>query len=229
MEIKMETQKTSEIVSHIMDHIAALHESHGVPQKGNKKYTQVVHRMEAFRKAVGFDYGVTTEIIVDDGQRVVLKATIHDTSGHIIGTGFAEEIRGKGLVNTTSALENAETSAIGRALAALGLSGGEYASANEMDAVERKTEAIAEQKKTTITLLRPKQDPVEVKDADELVKVMIELAKKVSQQEKGTVSQKTNYIQELQAMNEKTLGSLGPDRLMAVKFDFDTIIRTLNQ
>ena len=98
-----------------------------------------------------------------------------------------------------------------------------------MDAVERKTEAIAEQKKTTITLLRPKQDPVEVKDADELVKVMIELAKKVSQQEKGTVSQKTGYIQELQAINEKTLGSLGPDRLMAVKFDFDTIIRTLNQ
>jgi len=42
------------------------------------------------------------------------------------------------MVNTTSALENAETSAIGRALASLGLAGGEYASANEMDAVQRK-------------------------------------------------------------------------------------------
>jgi hypothetical protein len=45
-------------------------------------------------------------------------------------------------VNTTSALENAETSAIGRCLASLGLSGGEYASANEMDAVARKKEVV---------------------------------------------------------------------------------------
>jgi len=57
---------------------------------------------------------------------------------------MAEEIRGQGLVNTTSALENAETSAIGRALASLGLAGGEYASANEMDAVVRKTDVIKE-------------------------------------------------------------------------------------
>ena len=56
---------------------------------------------------------------------------------------MAEEIRGQGLVNTTSALENAETSAIGRALASLGLAGGEYASANELDAVERKTQAMS--------------------------------------------------------------------------------------
>ena len=45
-----------------------------------------------------------------------------------VGAGMAEEIRGQGMVNTTSALENAETSAIGRALASLGLAGGEYAS-----------------------------------------------------------------------------------------------------
>jgi hypothetical protein len=59
---------------------------------------------------------------------------------------MAEEIRGQGMVNTTSALENAETSAIGRALSSLGLAGGEYASANEMDAVIRKTDAIEQQK-----------------------------------------------------------------------------------
>jgi hypothetical protein len=39
-------------------------------------------------------------------------------------------------------LENAETSAIGRALSSLGLAGGEYASANEMDAVQRKGSII---------------------------------------------------------------------------------------
>jgi hypothetical protein len=63
---------------------------------------------------------------------------------------MAEEIRGQGLVNTTSALENAETSAIGRALSSLGLAGGEYASANEMDAVVRKTDAIKEKPQTEV-------------------------------------------------------------------------------
>ena len=127
-----------------MDAVSELHKSHGVKQKGGKLYTQVVHRMEAFRREHGTAFGVNTEILVDDGTRVVIKAIITNENGHVIGSGMAEEIRGQGHVNTTSALENAETSSIGRALASLGLAGGEYASANEMDAVVRKTEAIKE-------------------------------------------------------------------------------------
>jgi len=125
-----------------MDAIADLHKSHGVKQKGGKLYTQVVHRMEAFRRIHGTDFGLDTEILVNDGKRVVVKAIITDKESRIVGAGMAEEIRGQGMVNTTSALENAETSAIGRALASLGLAGGEYASANELDAVERKTQAL---------------------------------------------------------------------------------------
>ena len=125
-----------------MDAIADLHKSHGVKQKGGKLYTQVVHRMEAFRRIHGTDFGLDTEILVNDGKRVVIKAIITDKESRIVGAGMAEEIRGQGMVNTTSALENAETSAIGRALASLGLAGGEYASANEIDAVERKTQAL---------------------------------------------------------------------------------------
>lgn len=123
--------------------VAELNASHGVTQRGGKKYTQVVHRMEAFRKMHGTDFGVDTHILVDDGQRVVVKAKIMNMDGAVIGAGMAEEIRGQGNVNKTSALENCETSAIGRALASLGLAGGEYASANEMDGVGRKEEAIA--------------------------------------------------------------------------------------
>jgi len=128
-----------------MDAIADLHKSHGVKQKGGKLYTQVVHRMEAFRRIHGTDFGLDTEILVNDGKRVVVKAIITDKESRIVGAGMAEEIRGQGMVNTTSALENAETSAIGRALASLGLAGGEYASANELDAVERKTQAMKEE------------------------------------------------------------------------------------
>ena len=127
-----------------MDAVAELHKSHGVQQKGGKFYTQVVHRMEAFRRIHGTDFGIDTQILVNDGKRVVVKAIITDKDNRTVGVGMAEEIRGQGLVNTTSALENAETSAIGRALASLGLAGGEYASANEMDAVVRKTDAIKE-------------------------------------------------------------------------------------
>ena len=119
---------------------AELNKTHGVKQRGGKMYTQVVHRMEAFRKVFGVSMGVDTQILVDDGQRVVVKAIITNVDGIVVGSGMAEEIRGQGHVNTTSALENCESSAVGRALASIGLAGGEYASANEMDAVDRKTD-----------------------------------------------------------------------------------------
>ena len=45
---------------------------------------------------------------------------------------YAEENRSFGKINKTSALENAETSAVGRALAFLGLGGSEIASADEV-------------------------------------------------------------------------------------------------
>jgi len=129
-----------------MDAISELNKTHGVKQRGGKMYTQVVHRMEALRRHHGTDFGVETKILVDDGHRVVVQAYITFAQGGVLGSGMAEEIRGQGHVNTTSALENAETSAVGRALASLGLAGGEYASANEMDAVSRKSDAIESNK-----------------------------------------------------------------------------------
>ena len=135
--------------------VADYYKDHAIKQKGGKMYLQVVHRVEAFRRVLGADFGIDTKIIVDDGHRVVVKAIVTNKDGITVGSGMAEEIRGQGHVNTTSALENAETSAIGRALASLGLSGGEYASANEMDAVPRKAENIAQNQ----TVAVEKKDP----------------------------------------------------------------------
>lgn len=127
-----------------MSEVNDLNRTHGVVQKSGKRYTEVFVRVEAFRKAFGTSLGINTEILVDDGTRVVIKATVTNETGMIIGSGFAEEIRGQGNVNKTSALENSETSAIGRALASLGLHGGAYASINELDAVNRKQQAMAQ-------------------------------------------------------------------------------------
>jgi len=135
--------------------VADYYKDHAIKQKGGKMYLQVVHRVDAFRRVLGAEFGIDTKIIVDDGHRVVVKAIVTNKDGITVGSGMAEEIRGQGHVNTTSALENAETSAIGRALASLGLSGGEYASANEMDAVPRKAENIAQNQ----TVAVEKKDP----------------------------------------------------------------------
>ena len=135
--------------------VADYYKDHAIKQKGGKMYLQVVHRVEAFRRVLGAEFGIDTKIMVDDGHRVVVKAIVTNKDGITVGSGMAEEIRGQGHVNTSSALENAETSAIGRALASLGLSGGEYASANEMDAVPRKAENIAQNQ----TVAVEKKDP----------------------------------------------------------------------
>ena len=139
--------------------VADYYKDHAIKQKGGKMYLQVVHRVEAFRRVLGAEYGVDTKIIVDDGHRVVVKAIVTNKDGITVGSGMAEEIRGQGHVNTTSALENAETSAIGRALASLGLSGGEYASANEMDAVPRKAENIKQNQAVAVEQDPPSKAP----------------------------------------------------------------------
>ena len=97
-----------------------------------KSYTTVANRINIFRKYFS-DYSIVTDVLQNDDIKVVVQTKITTPSGVIIATGLAEEFRGKNIINTTSALENAETSSIGRALACLSLGGSEYASANEVE------------------------------------------------------------------------------------------------
>jgi hypothetical protein len=103
----------------------------GVVSIRGKSYQTVALRIQTFREKVP-NWSMTTEILHRDIDCVVLKATISDETGRVIATGHAEEYRKTSEINRTSALENCETSAIGRALAALGLGGTEFASADEV-------------------------------------------------------------------------------------------------
>lgn len=103
---------------------------------GRKRYTTVAQRNEVFREIFGVKGRILTEIVEANDERVIVLARIeffHDGQWVLIGNGYAEERRNSSQVNRTSAIENCETSALGRALANLGLHGGEYASANEAE------------------------------------------------------------------------------------------------
>lgn len=120
-----------------------LGQTDGVNQRGGKKYLEVKHRTSVFRRHFGTRMGIETSIIHIDDAMVRVQAIVRDQEAMIVGSGIAEERRGSSNVNTTSAVENCETSAIGRALASIGLHGGEYASANEIDTAQRNSAAIA--------------------------------------------------------------------------------------
>lgn len=106
-----------------------------------KLYATVALRVEMLRKHLGTDVDVITEIIERTPEEVVMKASVV-YQGRTIATGYAEEVRGGKGVNSTSALENCETSAVGRALAGLGLGGGEYASADELSGAVNQQQAL---------------------------------------------------------------------------------------
>jgi len=96
----------------------------------DKSYRTVAERINEFRHEYPH-YTIETQLIKADEGMVVMKALIMN-GDVLIATGYAEEERGSSNINKTSALENAETSAVGRALAFFGLAGTEIASADEV-------------------------------------------------------------------------------------------------
>ena len=118
----------------------------------DKMYSTVASRVEALRAVYGEELSITTEILLhpelvkgaaENRDMIIIKACILDAAGRTISVGHAEEIRGSNRMTETSALEICETSAIGRALASLGLHGGEYASVNEIEIANAKAGKIA--------------------------------------------------------------------------------------
>jgi hypothetical protein len=134
-----------------------------------KLYAEVHTRVQAFREAYGENGRIVSTIHVADEAKVLAESTVSvfvDGSWRVIANDFAEEFRGEGMVNKTSAVENCMTSAIGRALAACGLSGGNYASFDEVDhAIKGKAEVPKPKvekpktKKKAASKKKPKEEP----------------------------------------------------------------------
>ncbi len=110
-----------------------------------KDYETVESRIKRFYDAYPDGRIVTqNDTALEDRQVAtwIVKASIFLSAGDQAedlpkATGYAFEVDGQGMANKTAALENAETSAIGRALANMGLSGNKRASREEMEKVNR--------------------------------------------------------------------------------------------
>ena len=105
-------------------------------------YAEVAERLPLFWKDCPRGR-IVTELIVDDGTRIVMRADLYADIADPVPTttGWAEEIRGSSMVNKTSAMENTETSCVGRALANYQFQGSKKrASLEEMVKVYRQGE-----------------------------------------------------------------------------------------
>jgi len=103
-------------------------------------YETVEVRLEKFIKDYP-DFRIATELEVVEKDRFIVKAYIYKTAADTVAwtTGYAEEkVTDRG-VNSTSALENCETSALGRALSAAG-----YATKGKRPSREEMTKVVAQ-------------------------------------------------------------------------------------
>jgi len=164
-----------------------------------KPYVQVNERVLQLRKNYGGKdemFGIKTKVVewYKEKNEIIIQAWITDQTGRIVGSGIAHEWKDddKSFVNATSYVENCETSAIGRALAAFGIGIEDaYASADEVqNAVaqrEVKQEKKSKAKKEELTSMMDTQeastDPYYVQYRTSLSKVFVEGSPEEEKQE----------------------------------------------
>ena len=124
-----------------------------------KSYAMVHDRVNYFRGEVMYkDLGIETELVHFSEEHCVVRAFVRDKDNFILATGIAHEwkLDPKSAVNKTSFVENAETSAIGRALACLGIGTEDaYASAFEVESAKATQAAEAAQTSKSNVIQHP--------------------------------------------------------------------------
>lgn len=118
-----------------------------------KEYVTVNERLKHFRSAFP-DFSLETELIEVNDKTALIRAVIRNPQGRIVATGTAYERADnkKSLVNSTSHVENGETSAWGRALGNLGI-GIDTSVASAEEVVRAETKPAYESKPTSNTVV----------------------------------------------------------------------------
>jgi hypothetical protein len=108
-----------------------------------KEYVMVNEKVKFFRSEPQYkDWSIESDIIKHEDNDVIVKTVVRDTNGVIRSSGLAHEVAGSSKINSTSHVENCETSAIGRAMAGLGIGvDSSYSSANELHMAIAKQDA----------------------------------------------------------------------------------------
>lgn len=117
-----------------------IHESEVTENKillaNGNNYTTVKERIRIIRKFFGFDLKIITSIKDISNNHAHIEALLYIRDGdswELIQNANAYEDKNSSMINKTSFVENAETSAIGRVLGFIGVFGNEMVSAEQLE------------------------------------------------------------------------------------------------
>lgn len=173
-----------------------------------KKYVLVADRILYFNEK--YPQGsIQTKLISEPMDNIVIvKAIVYPKPGTRKFTGYSQTKWGDGFINKTSALENAETSAVGRALAMMGI--GVIESIASVDEINKATNQTVEAKMATpkqIKWLRTEAVKVsgleEAEDLDNWMARKDVLGRKPQELRIGWVKSAIDKIQSLKEVSEK--------------------------
>ena len=115
-----------------------------------KMYVTVNERVQMLHQSDKMEISLNTEILHDTDESIVMKATL-EVDGCVY-TGIAQEKKGSTNINTTSAYENCETSAVGRCLGFAG-----FGSVESIASADEVTHAIKQQESLEPECATPNQ------------------------------------------------------------------------
>lgn len=122
-----------------------------------KSYVLVSDRILFFNDNF-VDGSITTELVSQPSDElVVIKATVRPNTSDRAFTGYSQAKWGDGYINKTSALENCETSAVGRALAMMGI--GVIDSVASVDEINKSSQPAYEPNRTGDKSLNVSESP----------------------------------------------------------------------
>jgi len=165
-----------------------------------KQYVEVNERIKFFRQEDQYkNWTIMSEFTVLDSEQAVCRTTIADDTGRVIATGHAHEMQGASNINKTSYVENCETSAIGRALAMLGIGiDTSIASANEVsDAIAKQSGESPKEETHKEKMIKKVQEKFDTDPPENIMDKAVAYIKSQSDKKKAFDNIMTKYEKSL--------------------------------